>query len=117
MGKRQEDPLAGHVSGQSNKPLSRPPHALSYADVVRQLESDEINGLHTAVAKQRLADYGQNDLGEAEGVSALKIVVAQIVNAMTLVSNSVLYYRQRTVLTITGPHHGHGCEFRYWLLH
>jgi len=85
MGKGREDPIAGRVSGQSNKPLSRPPHALSYADVVKELESDEINGLHAAVAKQRLEYYGQNDLGDAEGVSAFKIVVAQIANAMTLV--------------------------------
>ncbi|KAH7029438.1 potassium/sodium efflux P-type ATPase [Microdochium trichocladiopsis] len=85
MGKRGDDPLAGHVSGQSNKPLSRPPHALPYAQVITELESDEINGLHSAVAEQRLTDFGPNDLGEADGVSALKIVVAQIANAMTLV--------------------------------
>ncbi|KXJ90570.1 sodium transport ATPase [Microdochium bolleyi] len=85
MKKKGDDPLAGHVSGQSNKPLSRPPHSLSFNEVVKELESDEINGLHAVVAKQRLDDFGPNDLGEAEGVSPVKIIIAQIANAMTLV--------------------------------
>ncbi|KXJ85130.1 E1-E2 ATPase-domain-containing protein [Microdochium bolleyi] len=85
MKKKGDDPLAGHVSGQSNKPLSRPLHSLTFNDVVKELESDEINGLHTAVAKQRLDEFGPNDLGEADGVSPVKIIIAQIANAMTLV--------------------------------
>lgn len=118
MGKGQQDLSTGHVSGQSNKPLSRPPHALSYAAVVRELESDEINGLHSAVANKRLAEYGQNDLGEAEGVSALKIVVAQVANAMTLVSiKASAYLHGHHGLTIAGPHHGYGCEFRHWFVY
>lgn len=90
MGNKNDDPLAGHVSGQSNKPLSRPPHSLTFNNVVKELGSDEINGLHASVAKQRLDEFGPNDLGEAEGVSPVKIIIAQIANAMTLVSLSTL---------------------------
>ncbi|KAK5630852.1 hypothetical protein RRF57_006567 [Xylaria bambusicola] len=74
-----------HVSGQSNKPMSRPAHALSYEQVIHELGSDPINGLSSDAAKQRLEELGQNALGDSEGVSPLKIIVAQIANAMTLV--------------------------------
>lgn len=75
-----------HVSGQANKPLSRPAHALSYDDVTRELKANTSNGLSATDAEQRLGDYGRNELGENEGVQPLKIVVAQIANAMTMVS-------------------------------
>ncbi|KAI1367583.1 potassium/sodium efflux P-type ATPase [Xylaria arbuscula] len=74
-----------HVSGQANKPMSHPAHALTYEQVIRELESDPINGLSSDAAKQRLEELGKNVLGESEGVSPLKIIVAQIANAMTLV--------------------------------
>ncbi|KAI0514368.1 potassium/sodium efflux P-type ATPase [Xylaria bambusicola] len=74
-----------HVSGQSNKPMSRPAHALSYEQVIHELDSDPINGLSSEAAKQRLEELGQNALGDSEGVSPLKIIIAQIANAMTLV--------------------------------
>ncbi|KAI1864760.1 hypothetical protein JX265_008484 [Neoarthrinium moseri] len=75
----------GHVSGQSNKPLSRPAHALTVDQCAHELEADQNNGLSAAVAKERLDQWGPNDLGDSEGVSAWKIVVAQVANAMTLV--------------------------------
>ncbi|KAI0017917.1 potassium/sodium efflux P-type ATPase [Xylariomycetidae sp. FL0641] len=83
--KKNRDPLEGHVSGQANKPMSRPAHALSYDQVIQELGSDAINGLSEDVAKQRVEEYGKNELGEAEGVSPLKIIIAQVANAMTLV--------------------------------
>ncbi|KAI1485135.1 hypothetical protein F5X96DRAFT_683050 [Biscogniauxia mediterranea] len=83
---REKDKEKGtHVSGQGNKPMSRPAHALSYDQVIVELGSDILNGLSTGVAKQRVEEYGINDLGDSEGVSPLKIVIAQIANAMTLV--------------------------------
>jgi magnesium-transporting ATPase (P-type) len=82
-------PSARQVSGQSNRPLSRPAHALSHEQVAAELEVDVLSGLTAEEAKARLEKYGRNDLGEEEGVQPLKIVVAQIANAMTLVMPSI----------------------------
>ncbi|KAI0104857.1 hypothetical protein GGR51DRAFT_549367 [Nemania sp. FL0031] len=79
-----ENGLASAESGQANTPMSRPAHALTYAQVIQELSSDAINGLSSSVAEQRLEELGRNVLGESEGVSPFKIVVAQIANAMTL---------------------------------
>ncbi|KAI1816715.1 potassium/sodium efflux P-type ATPase [Poronia punctata] len=88
MGSEEENALAAaksRVSGQANVPTSRPPHALSSAQVIQELESHDINGLSSEVARQRLEELGRNEIGDSEGVSVLKIVIAQIANAMTLV--------------------------------
>ncbi|KAK4150453.1 hypothetical protein C8A00DRAFT_36950 [Chaetomidium leptoderma] len=74
-----------HVSGQSNNPLSRPAHALTREQLAAELDVDNLSGLTAQEAKTRLDKYGRNDLGEEEGVQPLKIVVAQIANAMTMV--------------------------------
>ncbi|KAL2022487.1 hypothetical protein VTK56DRAFT_5316 [Thermocarpiscus australiensis] len=74
-----------HVSGQSNRPLSRPAHALTHEQLAAELDADILSGLTADEAKVRLQQYGRNDLGEEEGVQPLKIIVAQIANAMTLV--------------------------------
>jgi Na+-exporting ATPase len=84
MGKK-EKPLEGHVSGQSNRPLSLPAHSLTLEQVVGELSTETWSGLDDAEAKRRLDDYGPNELGEAEGVSVVKILIAQVANAMTLV--------------------------------
>lgn len=85
MGKDVKRPDAGHVSGQSNEPLSRPAHALSYHQVVEELSSNALDGLSPADAKTRLEKYGKNDLGDAEGVQPIRIIIAQVANAMTMV--------------------------------
>ncbi|KAF5010081.1 hypothetical protein FDECE_3747 [Fusarium decemcellulare] len=77
--------MEGHVSGQSNKPLSRPAHALPTDSVVRELNSNPVVGLTAAEAALRLSEYGPNDLGEEEGVKPIKIFIAQVCNCMTLV--------------------------------
>lgn len=85
MGKKGNASLEGHVSGQSNRPLSLPAHSLSVQHVVDELKSDTWSGLDEAEAKFRLEDYGTNELGEVEGVSVIKILIAQVANAMTMV--------------------------------
>ena len=85
MGEKGKTPDVGHVSGQSNKPLSKPSHALSFDQVKEEIGANLLNGLTDGAAKERLTEYGTNDLGESEGVQPLKIVVAQIANAMTMV--------------------------------
>lgn len=77
----------GHISGQSNKPLSRPAHALSHQQVAHELDADILSGLTAAEAQSRIKEYGRNELGEGEGVQPLKIVIAQVANAMTMVGS------------------------------
>ena len=77
-----------HVSGQSNKPLSQPAHALYHENVITELQSDA-QGLTEAEAQVCLAEYGHNELGESEGVGPWKILLRQIANAMTLVTCTI----------------------------
>ncbi|KAI1379123.1 potassium/sodium eff [Hypoxylon crocopeplum] len=83
--KKDGGPPGPLVSGQANRPMSRPAHALTYDLLILELSSDGINGLPSNVARQRLDELGRNELGDSEGVSAWKIIVAQIANAMTMV--------------------------------
>ncbi|KAF1929485.1 potassium/sodium eff [Didymella exigua CBS 183.55] len=85
MGDEAKSPDETHVSGQANKPLSLPPHSLTLAQVVDELSTDTWSGLDDAEAKRRLEEYGANDLGETAGVSPIKILIAQVANAMTMV--------------------------------
>ncbi|UZP35529.1 hypothetical protein NXS19_003345 [Fusarium pseudograminearum] len=77
--------LENHVSGQSNRPLSRPAHALPADTVVQELSTSPGTGLTASEASQRFIEYGANDIGEEEGVKPIKIFIAQICNCMTLV--------------------------------
>lgn len=72
--------------GATEQPLSQPAHALPYEDVLRELSVNPDEGLTTAEVKQRLSQYGPNELEGGEGVSMVKIVIRQIANAMMLVS-------------------------------
>ncbi|KAG5986882.1 hypothetical protein E4U43_005305, partial [Claviceps pusilla] len=81
---KQKHPLAGHTSGQSNKPLSRPAHGLSWEEVLRELDADASQGLSAADAAERLVRYGANELKQRKGVQPFAILMQQILNAMTL---------------------------------
>jgi len=86
MGKEQEKgPAEGHVSGQANRPMSLPAHSLTLNQTAEELKADVASGLSANDAKSRLEEYGPNDLGQGEGVSPVRILVAQVANAMTLV--------------------------------
>ncbi|KAK3670232.1 P-type ATPase [Recurvomyces mirabilis] len=84
MGKGKELPT-NHVSGQSNNPLSRPAHALSWQQVSQELQADAEDGLTSGEAKSRLDEHGSNDLGDGGVVNIAKILLRQFANAMTLV--------------------------------
>jgi len=86
MGEKEDQALANHVSGQSNQPLSRPAHALSYSSVIEEIKANAKDGLTDTEAKARLESHGRNELGDADGVQPVKILIGQIANAMTLVS-------------------------------
>ncbi len=114
MAKPDNPPVGVHVSGQSNDPLTRPAHALAHDQVARELAADVLSGLTAAEAKSRLERFGRNDLGEEEGVQPLKIVVAQIANAMTLVTVPITAFRAGRKIGMlirrrdAGAYPGHG---------
>ncbi|EJT78494.1 hypothetical protein GGTG_03594 [Gaeumannomyces tritici R3-111a-1] len=83
--KAAEEAVANHVSGQSNKPLSRPAHALTSEEAIEELKANAEEGLSVDEAKKRLEQYGRNEFGEQKGVQPLQIFIAQVANAMTLV--------------------------------
>lgn len=85
MGKKQPS-LEGHKSGQANEPLSKPAHALEWKQVVDEIKCNADDGLTTAEAKSRHEKHGNNDLGDDGGVSPSKILLRQVANAMTMVS-------------------------------
>ncbi|RDI82510.1 hypothetical protein Vi05172_g7310 [Venturia inaequalis] len=80
-----EKVLDNHVSGQANKPLSKPAHALSYETLITEIQANPQDGLTSSEARLRLGDHGRNELGDQGGVSIAKILVRQIANAMMLV--------------------------------
>jgi len=85
MGEKGKKPADTHVSGQSNKPLSKPAHALTYDKVIEELGGNSLDGLKPDEAKRRLETFGKNDLGDSEGVQPIRIIIAQVANAMTMV--------------------------------
>ncbi|MBE3045430.1 hypothetical protein IMZ48_23355 [Candidatus Bathyarchaeota archaeon] len=86
MGQKEDPAVANHVTGQSNKPISQPPHALPYDKVLQELQTDSDEGLSPQEAAKRLEEYGRNEFGESKGVQPWSIIGAQLSNAMTLVS-------------------------------
>ncbi|KAL7800110.1 cation transporting ATPase [Trichoderma ceciliae] len=75
----------GHVSGQSNKPISQPAHSLTAEQVLTELQANPLGGLSADEAARRLKELGPNELERQKGVQPLKIFLEQIFNAMTLV--------------------------------
>ncbi|OCL11911.1 sodium P-type ATPase-like protein [Glonium stellatum] len=85
MAKKEQSGVQNHVSGQANKPLTRPAHALPYLAVVEETKTNPHDGLTSSEAKSRLEEYGRNELGDSGGVQPAKILLRQVANAMTLV--------------------------------
>jgi Na+-exporting ATPase len=75
-----------HISGQSNKPISSPAHALSFAQVAEELGANLDGGLSPDHAQKLLEEYGRNEFGDQQGIQPVKILVGQVANALTLVS-------------------------------
>jgi magnesium-transporting ATPase (P-type) len=92
MGKQEDQSVAEHVSGQSNKPMTAPAHALPYEQVAQELGANTQDGLSHDDAKKRLEDYGRNEFGEGNKVSPVRIFVGQIANALTLVSQPLIFF-------------------------
>lgn len=77
--------MENHVSGQSNKELTKLAHTLEVDDLVRQLESNVDSGLSHDEATKRFEQYGPNELDDGPGVQPIKILIRQVANAMMLV--------------------------------
>ena len=104
MGQKKEHQLGGHVSGQANRPLSRPAHALPWIQVVEETKGNPKDGLADAEAERRLEEYGHNELGDASGPDPFKIFIGQVANAMTLVrahSPFTLFEEERTYQSLS----------------
>ena len=84
--KEVQEAMKAHQSGQSNEPISKPAHSLSFEDVLKELGGSGLAGLSDSDAEKRLADYGTNELDNGPGVNPAKILVRQIATAMMLVS-------------------------------
>jgi len=95
MNKEEQARVENHVSGQANKPLSRPAHALPYSTLVAETKADAEDGLTTLEAKSRLDEYGRNEFGDSTGVQPGKILLRQVANAMTLVRLTTFPMHQR----------------------
>jgi Na+-exporting ATPase len=107
----------GHISGQANKPMSRPAHALSHETVAQEIGANTEDGLTDTEAKSRLDEYGRNELDDGPGVQPVKILIRQVANAMMLVkqptcSNNPHFF----LMCCSGPHHGYGRQFWYSFL-
>ena len=82
---RPSNVMENHVSGQSNKPMSKPAHALDCDTLVRELGADPENGFSEAQAGEKLNEFGRNELDDGPGVQPIKILIRQVANAMMLV--------------------------------
>ncbi|KAL8736379.1 MAG: hypothetical protein Q9181_002431 [Wetmoreana brouardii] len=70
---------------QGNAHLTRPAHALPYAQVADEIGANHAQGLNDAEAKKRIELHGRNELLGGGGVQPTKILIRQVANAMTLV--------------------------------
>ncbi|KID95377.1 ATPase, P-type, transmembrane domain protein, partial [Metarhizium majus ARSEF 297] len=81
----QNEVVRKHVSGQSNRPMSAPAHALEIEQIVKELKADVEVGLSDEEAQARLKEHGRNEFGVEKGVQPVRIFIGQIANALTLV--------------------------------
>lgn len=65
--------------------LSAPAYLLTTEEIILQLATDPDNGLSEEEAKFRLTKYGLNELETSGHVSATRILMKQVFNAMVLV--------------------------------
>jgi hypothetical protein len=118
MSPKKSDDSEIHVSGQANKPLSLPPHALTSEQFIEELNVHVDNGLTSAEAGTRLEEYGANSLDEGPGVQPVKNSYqadCQRYDSGKHTSNLLLPSGQLTY--VVGSPDGNGCQFRYRLLY
>jgi P-type Na+/K+ transporter len=84
MALKKSGDAAEHVSGQSNLALSKLAHAIERDVLVKELKSDDKDGLSAAEAKKRLEEFGRNELDNGPGVQPIKILITQGVTQILL---------------------------------
>ncbi|KDQ12665.1 hypothetical protein BOTBODRAFT_161550 [Botryobasidium botryosum FD-172 SS1] len=86
-----EPPIPRPASGEFTRSGAAPvvivdsPHLVDAAHVARFLQVNLLNGLDATQVVERLKAFGPNQLKEQGGVSIVKILWAQVANALTLV--------------------------------
>ena len=85
MSQKQQLQPNDEAGERLKRTLSRPAHSLTVSAMLDELRADALRGLSTIEANIRLNDYGFNELQNIGGVHPVKILLRQIVNAMTLV--------------------------------
>ena len=74
-----------HPAQDDQGSLSNAAHALTWNQVVEELQTNVDEGLSSSEIQQRLETTGRNELDDDSGVNPGKILLRQIANAMTLV--------------------------------
>ena len=85
----------------SSTPLSRPAHALSVDQIIEEISTSPINGLSEDEARTRLGQFGRNEFQNSKGITAMEVMVRQLVNAMSLVSTSLFPVALTTAGVVT----------------
>lgn len=67
-------------------PIDIPAHSLPFEAVLKELTTEPDVGLSDAEVLERRKLYGENALNEGSKVSPLTILIHQVANALTLVS-------------------------------
>jgi Ca2+-transporting ATPase len=78
-------PIAPREQTAANRRQAIDWYRLSAADAARQLGTSPTTGLSDAQARQRLAQYGPNEVAERGGPSRWQILVGQLTGVMTVV--------------------------------
>lgn len=65
--------------------LSQPAHCVDAGDVLSQLQSDSQNGLSDSEVSKRQQIYGHNALEGSGGAGPIRILMNQVLNALTMV--------------------------------
>lgn len=88
----REGPVFQRQYSPEHLSLSSPAYLLTAEEIVQQLATDTDNGLSEEEAQRRITKYGLNELEAGDGVSAFKILMGQIFNAMVLVTLIYIFY-------------------------
>jgi len=95
--------------------LSQPAHCLPAGEVLAQLRSDPQNGLRDDEVSKNQGIYGSNVLEGSGGSGPIRILMNQVLNALTMVrhltqSRPVICTLRINTLLVSGFNYGYGCQ-------
>lgn len=94
---KKGDDTAEHVSGQSNMALSQAAHVLDRDVLVKEMKTDDKDGLSQTEAKKRLEEFGRNELDNGPGVQPLKILITQGMIQLFIADSGICSQTQRVM--------------------